>query len=120
VAGFVTGLTPVILANDTWITDHGFDAGSATSTSVVMQAGTAVLVDEVGVPRVRCASGNPLTEPNLDGRSPAATEGSPWDGYDASQVVVVEAGDALSTITLIEVETGEEFSRAVGAGQTGD
>lgn len=117
---YLGGLTPVVLVNDTWVTDHGFADGQATATSAVLQAGTAVLVDGVGVPRVRCVSADPLTAPSRDGRSPAATEGSEWDGYDAEQVVVVEPGDELQTLAVIDVETGEEFSRAVGAGRTGE
>ncbi len=120
VRNYLVGLTPVILVNDTWVTDHGFDAGQATSSAAVLQAGTAVLVDGLGLPRVRCTSGNPLTDPNRDERSTLATEGTRWEGYDPEQVVVVEPGDRLQTLTLIDVETGEEFARAVGAGQTGD
>lgn len=117
---YLVGLTPVVLVSDTWVTGHGRDGARATAYQAVLQAGTAVLVDDRGVPRVRCADGGPLTAPTRQDRSTEATEGAEWDGYDPGAVVVVEAGDALTTLTLVDVESGEEFDRAVGAGQTGD
>ena len=64
VPAFLRGLTPVVLRADTRVTNHGFRDGSATSFQSVLQAGTAVLVDDHGAPRVRCACGNPLKAPN--------------------------------------------------------
>jgi hypothetical protein len=46
-------LTPAVLRLDTRITDHGFDGMHSTARQSVFQAGTAVLVDAHGVPRVR-------------------------------------------------------------------
>jgi hypothetical protein len=40
----------VILQRDTRVTNHGFRNGRATPTQSILQAGTAVLVDEYGVP----------------------------------------------------------------------
>ena len=57
---FVDGLAPVILTKDTWVTNHGFTNGVANPIPAVLQAGTAVMVDNAGVPRVKCACGNPL------------------------------------------------------------
>ncbi|HMJ75857.1 MAG TPA: DUF6777 domain-containing protein, partial [Iamia sp.] len=117
---YLGSLTPVVLASDTWVTNHGFADGEATSFQAVLEAGTAVLVDDTGVPRVRCSCGNPLTPPDREGRSTDATDGADWEGYEPDQVTVVSPGSQLSTITLIDVESGEEFDRAVGAGQSGD
>lgn len=63
VPAYLRGLTPVQLRLDTRVTNHGFRDGAATSYQAVLQAGTAVLVDDHGVPRVRCACGNPLLPP---------------------------------------------------------
>lgn len=54
----VRTLTPVVLRADTRVTSHGFRAGRITRYQSVLQAGTAVLVDDRGLPRVRCACGN--------------------------------------------------------------
>ncbi|WP_370416114.1 DUF6777 domain-containing protein [Streptomyces fradiae] len=86
-ADWLRGLTPVLLRADTRVTGHGFQNGRATSFQSVLQAGTAVLVDQYGTPRVRCACGNPL-------RSPAAADGAvhtgePWPGYRPERVVVI-------------------------------
>ncbi|MFG3281667.1 DUF6777 domain-containing protein [Streptomyces sp. NPDC048111] len=88
VAGFLRGLTPVVLRVDTRVTNHGFRDGSATSFQSVLQAGTAVLVDGHGLPRVRCACGNPLKPPN-NHQGNWNDKGKPWPGYRADRVIVV-------------------------------
>ncbi|MDQ4005876.1 MAG: hypothetical protein M3135_06200, partial [Actinomycetota bacterium] len=60
---YVFELTPVVLRTDTWVTNHGYSGGRATAIQSVLQAGTAVLVDAYGVPRVKCYCGNPLLPP---------------------------------------------------------
>ncbi|NLV54192.1 MAG: hypothetical protein GXY13_01125 [Acidimicrobiales bacterium] len=117
---YLTGLTPVILVSDTWVTNHGFADGEATSFPAVLQAGTAVLVDSQGVPRVRCSCGNPLLEPEVDGYETEVTDGDAWDDYDPEQVTVVEPGDELTSITVVDVTDGTEFERLLGAGRTGE
>ncbi|MGH3907098.1 MAG: DUF6777 domain-containing protein, partial [Pseudonocardiaceae bacterium] len=42
---------------DTRVTNHGYRDGKATDRQAVLQAGTAVLVDEKGRPRVKCGCG---------------------------------------------------------------
>ncbi|HUF84724.1 MAG TPA: DUF6777 domain-containing protein, partial [Acidimicrobiia bacterium] len=64
---YVSGLTPVVLRSDTYVTNHGFENGRATSFPAVLQAGTAVLVDDKGAPVVKCYCGNPLTPPPTTG-----------------------------------------------------
>ncbi|MBW8818694.1 MAG: hypothetical protein JF598_10785, partial [Streptomyces sp.] len=80
VPDFLRGLAPVVLRADTLVTNHGYRAGRAGGFQSVLQAGTAVLVDARGVPRVRCACGNPLTPP-LAMRGRAVVGGRPWPGY---------------------------------------
>ncbi|MBW8709606.1 MAG: serine/threonine protein kinase, partial [Mycobacterium sp.] len=63
IRAYLGTLTPVVLRVDTAVTNHGFRNGRAYALQSVQQAGTAVLVDQRGVPRVRCSCGNPLSPP---------------------------------------------------------
>ncbi|MFI6422110.1 DUF6777 domain-containing protein [Streptomyces sp. NPDC050842] len=99
VSGWLRGLTPVVLRADTRVTNHGYRGGRATPFQSVLQSGTAVLVDQYGSPRVRCACGNPL-------RSPAAAQGGvhqgePWDGFDPEHVIVVRPTTTVVTSLVI-------------------
>jgi hypothetical protein len=112
--GYLRGLTPVVLRADTRVTSHGYRAGEAVGHQAVLQAGTAVLVDNRGVPRVRCACGNPLGRP-----APAlgglGTRGSAWSGYRPGQVIVVTpAPRAVTSITLVNAETRTWIQRRIG------
>lgn len=91
VPAHLRSLTPVQLRMDTRVTNHGYQDGAPTAYQAVLQAGTAVLVDDRGVPRVRCACGNPLTPPVA--QQDPRTTGDPWPGYRASNVVVVAPAD---------------------------
>nr|WP_055636078.1 DUF6777 domain-containing protein [Streptomyces griseoruber] len=88
VPGYLRSLTPVQLRMDTWVTNHGYRDGAVTTYQSVLQAGTAVLVDGHGVPRVRCACGNPLTRPVPQQTAPERT-GDTWPSYKSSNVVVI-------------------------------
>ena len=57
---YIAKLHPVTLTQDTQVTNHAFTNGQAVPFQAILQAGTAVLVDEYGVPVVRCYCGNPL------------------------------------------------------------
>jgi hypothetical protein len=57
---YIAKLHPVTLTRDTQVTNHAFTNGQAVPFQAILQAGTAVLVDEYGVPVVRCYCGNPL------------------------------------------------------------
>ncbi|MXM66026.1 hypothetical protein GR925_21870 [Streptomyces sp. HUCO-GS316] len=85
---YLRSLTPVQLRMDTRVTNHGYRDGAATSYQSVLQTGTAVLVDDRGVPRVRCACGNPLTPPVAQQSAPRRA-GDSWPSYNPSKVVVV-------------------------------
>ena len=116
---YVDGLTAVRLRHDTRVTNHGFSDGDATAIQAVLQAGTAVLVDDRGVPRVKCACGNPLLEPAVTSGEVPANPDDAWSSFDAADVVAVEDADvALDDLTLLDLESGELFSRP--AGSTGD
>nr|WP_225805576.1 DUF6777 domain-containing protein [Streptomyces sp. NK15101] len=96
VPAYLRSLTPLRLRVDTRVTNHGFRNGAATAYQSVLQAGTAVMVDGHGVPRVRCACGNPLTAP-VPQKAPRTT-GTPWPGYSSQQVVVV-----APSVTVVNV-----------------
>lgn len=108
------GLTPVVLRADTRVTNHGFRAGRAVGYQAVLQAGTAVLVDDRGVPRVRCACGNPLRPP-VAMRGTPAVKGTPWPGYRPGQVIVVApAPQAIAGFTIVDVTTRTWIERRTG------
>lgn len=115
---YVDGLTPVLLRTDTRVTNHGYRNGKATSIQAVLQAGTAVLVDDYGRPVTKCACGNPLTSPVA---SAATYTGTRWEGFDPQQItVVIENTVIINTFVLIDNETGDEFTRPAGTGGTDD
>lgn len=88
IPAFLRGLTPVVLRADARVTSHGYRDGMAQRYQSVLQVGTAVLVDEHGSPRVRCASGSPLGSPVVTAGEPDE-KGTAWRGYDRDRVVVV-------------------------------
>jgi hypothetical protein len=111
-SSYIADLTPVILTGDTRVTNHGFRDGRATPRQSVLQAGTAVLVDDFGVPRARCACGNPLVEP----RAIAAPSfvGDAWESFDPVAVQVIQGTDPVDEFVLVDLESGETFVRASG------
>ncbi|RSS49447.1 hypothetical protein EF918_36165, partial [Streptomyces sp. WAC06614] len=95
VPGYLRSLTPVTLRHDTRVTNHGYVDGRPNAYQAVLQSGTAVLVDGHGVPRVRCACGNPLGEPTPL-RPDSARQGRPWATYRPQDTVVIRP-----TVTVI-------------------
>lgn len=118
---YLRGLTPVVLRRDTRVTNHGFVDGAATAFQSVLQAGTAVLVDEYGIPRVRCACGNPLLPPDaIEGD--VRYEGQAWPGFALNQTVVVqnETDIDIDIFVLVDSLTGDWFDRPTGSDGTQD
>ena len=115
-ASYIDSLTPVLLRGDTRVTNHGFKNGRATAHQSVLQAGTAVLVDNRGVPRARCACGNPLLPPNPVPSAPTFT-GPAWPGFDPGEVVVVAPSTTvINIITVINVVNGTPYGQPTGPG----
>jgi len=108
---YVDGLTPVLLQADTRVTNNGFRDGEAVPFQSVLQAGTAVLVDDEGVPRVRCECGNPLGEPEDAGED---VTGDAWDDFDPEKTVTVTTGDQVDVFVITDVETGDRVDLPVG------
>jgi hypothetical protein len=112
IPAYIRSLTPVLLRADTSVINHGFANGVATPVPSVLQAGTAVLVDVYGIPRVRCYCGNPLLPP--EPWTPTYT-GPSWPGFEpAGVVIVVPAGTPVTVIQLVDFGTGRPFDRPVG------
>ncbi|MFI1018502.1 DUF6777 domain-containing protein [Streptomyces sp. NPDC020965] len=113
--GFVRGLTPVVLRADTRITSHGYRADAAVARQAVLQAGTAVLVDPHGTPRVRCAGGNPLTPP-VAAKGSVLHQGRPWSGYQSERTVVVRpAARAVDSLVIADVADSGWIDRRTGS-----
>lgn len=118
VAAHLRALTPVQLRMDTRVTNHGYRDGAATSYQAVLQAGTAVLVDDRGVPRVRCACGNPLKPPVALKTTPKP-RGDSWPSYRPQNVVVIERSTVIINVFILyDPDRDDWFSRP--SGDTGE
>jgi len=111
---FVMKLTPLLLRSDTLVTNHGFKDGRATAFTSVLQAGTAVLVGKRGLPVVRCYCGNPLTPPPA--QVPNVTYVGPtWPGWNPQSITVITQNTTFIDIfVVIDVNTGDKFTRPAG------
>ncbi|MER7049769.1 DUF6777 domain-containing protein [Streptomyces jumonjinensis] len=113
--GFLRGLTPVVLRTDTRVTAHGYRDGVDAPQQAVLQAGSAVLVDRHGTPRVRCAGGNPLTRP-VAAKGPVVNKGGAWAGYAPERVVVIRPADrVIGDLMIIDVADGSWIGRETGS-----
>jgi tRNA A-37 threonylcarbamoyl transferase component Bud32 len=106
----LTSLTPVTLRTDTAVTNHGFKNGGSTQFQSVLQAGTAVLVDVRGVPRVRCYCGNPLLRPEQP--QSVRYEGPTWTDFSKRSVTVIKKAPApVVDFVVVERDTQKVVSR---------
>lgn len=110
---YVAELTPMFLRSDTAVTNHGFAKGNATTVHSVLQAGTAVLVDKFGVPRVRCYCGNPLTPPQLFSKpryiNPA------WPTFSRTNITTIQpVASAINEFPIVNPLTSAILYRPVG------
>jgi hypothetical protein len=111
---YVSGLTPVILRTDTWVTNHGYVDGVANEIPAVLEAGTAVLVDKYGYPVVKCFCGNPLTVPHVYAK-PTYT-GTRWAAFTPTNITVIQKTTVIiDTFTLVDPKTGQPFTRPAGS-----
>ncbi|NDV10849.1 LCCL domain protein [Rhodococcus sp. IEGM 248] len=116
VRAYVESLTSVILGSDTRVTNHGYENGRPTPLQSVLQAGTAVLVDDRGVPRVRCQCGNPLLPPQPTTAAPTYS-GQRWPGFAPDKIIVVQPTPApVTQFTVINVATGAPVVINAGSG----
>ncbi|HZF93218.1 DUF6777 domain-containing protein [Streptomyces sp.] len=114
VPGYLRGLTPVQLQWDTRVTNHGYRDGKANPYQAILQSGTAVLVNDRGMPRVRCACGNPLTNP-VQQHSGFQRTGDAWPSFNASNVVVMQPSQqVVTTFVLRDSENDKWVARPRG------
>lgn len=125
---YLNTLTPVVLTVDTWVTSHGYGSdGMPTRYQAVLQAGTAVMIDPAGVPRLRCVGAHPLAPPDNVSFTTLASTGTPWPGYDPENVAAIaytkgpsSFSDPVPTaplggFTLTDLASGQPVPRSVGA-----
>jgi serine/threonine protein kinase len=116
IRSFLSSLTPVVLRTDTAVTNHGFRDGRANAYQAVLQAGTAVMVDEHGVPRVRCACGNPLDRPAA--RQQVRYTGQTWPELGRRPVTIVQPAPVIVehfVVLVVEQDTTVVVERLRGS-----
>jgi hypothetical protein len=113
ISSYVDKLTPVLLRTDTRVTNHGYTGGAATTFQAVLQAGTAVMVDQYGRPSVKCYCGNPLTPP-VPETSPTYT-GSLWPGFSTSSITIIQQSTTIiNQYILYDPNTGKLYPQTPG------
>ncbi|WP_189986320.1 DUF6777 domain-containing protein, partial [Streptomyces spinoverrucosus] len=114
VPSYLRSLTPVQLRSDTRVTNHGYRDGASTSYQAVLQAGTAVLVNGYGEPKVRCACGNPLDRAVAQKGTPKQ-KGTAWSGYRPQKVVVVNrSATEMKEFVIFDTKDRDWVSRPSG------
>ncbi|WP_308117105.1 DUF6777 domain-containing protein [Streptomyces guryensis] len=119
IPGYLDRLTPVLLRHDTLVQNHDYKKGNAVSFDSLLQAGIAVLVNEQGLPAVKCSCGNPL-RPFTDDTNRISVEfeggNKKWRGYERSSVVAVQpAPRKMQRLVLVDVgDPARGMDRPVG------
>jgi hypothetical protein len=139
VGDLVDDLTPVRLRFDTRVTQHTLtEGGESAPVQTILQAGTAVLVDDSGLPVISCNGANPLAAPDpvaddldtetaLDADTWAANVDQSWERFDPRRVVTLTSGADegereeflfadIATTDLIERPVGSNGNRDLGPG----
>ncbi|GAB09901.1 hypothetical protein GOARA_048_01030 [Gordonia araii NBRC 100433] len=96
-------MASLVLLHDTKVAAHSYVDGKVEAYQAVLEAGTPVLVDASGMPRVRCSGGVPLGAPESGAKVPRSGE---WSGYSASKVVTVTPGGTASGFDAVDVDKG--------------
>jgi hypothetical protein len=112
---FLSSVTPVVLLDDTAVTDHRLLGSQAVPHQAVLQRGTAVLVDRRGVPVVRCLSGSPMRPPQPLPAVPSF-RGVAWPGFRLSLIREIDpAPSMVAEFVLVDISTGGAIRRVPGA-----
>lgn len=112
---YVASLTPLVLRDDTRVTNHGFKNGKANPLQSVLQKGSAVLVDNKGVPRAKCFCGNPLVPPVASKVAPTYV-GSTWPDFNPAKItVIVQNKTVINNFTVTDLATGNPFVLKAGS-----
>ena len=110
---YVATLTPAVTRLDVSVTDFALAGNRLSARQVVLQAGTAVLLDRAAFPRVRCASGNPLAEPRPVSKQPRY-QGPRWPGFQPTGVVIIRPAPVV-ILVLVDIVNGLVFVRIPGS-----
>ncbi|HET6359948.1 DUF6777 domain-containing protein [Streptomyces sp.] len=116
IEAYLKKLTPVLLGNDTLVRNHGFKKGNANAYDAVLEAGTAVLIDVLGLPVVKCNCGNPLASTGTGlGDIELDFKGKKWK-YEKKRAVKVDKSPQKQTVVVIvDVdEAGKDIERPPG------
>jgi len=111
----IAAMTPLVLTRDTAVSNSRYEGGEGVWFQAVLQAGTPVLVDSSGVPRIKCSCGNPLGPSSRDGRTDSDYIGEGWDRFDPDNVITIKAakGD-LKNLETVDLSTGKAATTSVG------
>ncbi|MDA3025773.1 MAG: hypothetical protein O3B23_09775, partial [Actinomycetota bacterium] len=91
---YLRSLTPVFALQNLNVQMFGFKNGTSYGYDAVIAAGTAILIDDQGMPRARCACGNPLLGPTEE--APPGTDTPPDDdGVPETQDSVPPGDDTV-------------------------
>ncbi|MFE9017110.1 DUF6777 domain-containing protein [Streptomyces sp. NPDC007808] len=123
---YLDRLTPVLLRHDTLVKNHDYKKGKSVPFDALLQTGIAILVDEKGLPAVKCSCGNPLRP--FEGETTRIKvefddRNAEWKGYEKSSVVAVRpAARKVERLALVDVhEPARGINRPVGTtGQDDD
>ncbi len=119
IPAFVAPLTPVLLRSDTTVTNHGFVNGQLTTVTSVLQAGTAVLVNQYGQPVVKCYCGNPLGPPPP--LKQVRYAGPTWPDFQPGSLTIIQSSTTIiNDYTIVNVENNTTFVRPAGTDGTQD
>ncbi|WP_235989556.1 DUF6777 domain-containing protein [Streptomyces ureilyticus] len=116
---YVDRLTPVLLRHDTLVRNHDYKKGRAVAYDALLEAGIAVLVNDQGLPVVKCSCGNPLRafEGDTGKISVRFEDGNKkWPSFREDSVVSVEPSPTkLDRLALVDVaDTDKGIERPVG------
>ncbi|MFD7443538.1 DUF6777 domain-containing protein, partial [Streptomyces sp. NPDC059909] len=114
IPAYLRSLLPARLSWDTRVTNHGYKDNEATSYQAILQAGTPVLIDNRGVPRVRCACGNPLTPP-AEVKGEQKFTGKQWSSFRPSGLVEIKPAEKpMKTVAMFDHDRKVWFERSTG------
>jgi hypothetical protein len=122
IPSYIDQLTPVVLRHDTLVTNHDYTDGKAVSYAALLQAGIAILVDQQGLPAVKCSCGNPLLP--FEGKTSKTdvqfeNGNKKWADYRQDRVVVVEPPPGkreIHQLQLVDVHHPDRgIARPVGS-----
>ncbi|MBO3673900.1 DUF6777 domain-containing protein [Streptomyces sp. NEAU-YJ-81] len=116
IPGFVQRLTSVTLRSDTYAKTYGY-RGGVKPVSAVLQAGTAVFVDEHGAPVVKCDSGNPVRVSAPPRNAKPTFTGPQWNGFSRTTVTVIRPSTKdVKHLVLVGTGKTELLKRPLGDG----